>query len=503
MDGALGLFSAGARGIWNVGAGVLNVALHPRQTADNFINGAQRVAEIVLSEFEEVEDQICEQLEGMLKASVIGAINVNGLPYNIAILEINGTRYDLRDQEAAGNAQQAMDAEGAKSIKIISILSGTRLNRVERESIQVGQAPAVAHPMLRDEEGVLPVRPAPIRVPVDPSGPGLSHSPIVTRERPASTSSLPPLEQVEGQGVWDLPRVEPRLSPQPAPQGAEGVHGSTPPPSGRASPAERESGEPSPVSRARATSSVPPLEEDAEQGVWGSPRVEPHLSPQPAPRGAEGVHGSTSPTSGRAFAAEQKSGEPSPVSEVDSSARSVQGTPVSSQGTTSQDPSQTPARIKGGTRFLQNPRTGERFELPKGYTVRVGGSDNPKASSRGKSLSEKKPSSPTLTSRVLDLSHVGESKRLAEKSKTTFGSAFGTVYDLRKWDKGLFLVRLAAWVGTVALGFIPLIGLWVACGVIDCLGKRKQVRDISQEVGSSAHISALHTPKSPTSKKDD
>jgi len=199
------------------------------------INGAQRVAEIVLSEFEEVEDQICEQLEGMLKASVIGAINVNGLPYNIAILEINGTRYDLRDQEAAGNAQQAMDAEGAKSIKIISILSGTRLNRVERESIQVGQAPAVAHPMLRDEEGVLPVRPAPIRVPVDPSGPGLSHSPIVTRERPASTSSLPPLEQVEGQGVWDLPRVEPRLSPQPAPQGAEGVHGSTPPPSGRKS----------------------------------------------------------------------------------------------------------------------------------------------------------------------------------------------------------------------------------------------------------------------------
>jgi hypothetical protein len=439
MEGALGLFSAGARGIWTVGAGVVNVALHPRQTADNFINGAQRVAEIVLSEFEEVEDQICEQLEEMLKQSVIGAINVNRLPYNIAILEINGIRYDLRDQEAAGNAQQAMDAEGAKSIKIISILSGTRLNRVEREPIQVGEAPAVAHPMVRDDEEAPPVvRPAPIRVPVDPSGPGLSHSPIVTRERSASNSSLPPLE------------------------------------------------------------------EDAEQGVWDLPRVEPRLSPQPAPRGAEGVHGSTSPTSGRASAAEQKSGEQSPVSEGDSSARSVQGTPVSSQqGRTSSAPSQPETGKKGGRTFLVCPRTKELLEIPKGHTIRVGGFDNPKASSRAKSLPEEKGLSSTLTSRVLDLSHVGESKRLAEKSKTTFGSAFGTVYDLRKWDKGLFLVRLAAWVGTVALGFIPLIGLWVACGVIDCLGKRKQVRDINQEVASSAHTGALHAPKSPTRKKDD
>jgi hypothetical protein len=149
------------------------------------------------------------------------------------------------------------------------------------------------------------------------------------------------------------------------------------------------------------------------------------------------------------------------------------------------------------------PRTKELLEIPKGHTIRVGGFDNPKASSRAKSLPEEKGLSSTLTSRVLDLSHVGESKRLAEKSKTTFGSAFGTVYDLRKWDKGLFLVRLAAWVGTVALGFIPLIGLWVACGVIDCLGKRKQVRDINQEVASSAHTGALHAPKSPTRKKDD
>ncbi len=77
------------------------------------------------------------------------------------------------------------------------------------------------------------------------------------------------------------------------------------------------------------------------------------------------------------------------------------------------------------------------------------------------------------------------SSKGSQKRESTFKSALGAAYDLKKgWDKGLFLVRLAAWVGTVALAFIPLVGLWATCALIDSLGKRKKVTDVTGELRS-------------------
>jgi hypothetical protein len=145
---------------------------------------------------------------------------------------------------------------------------------------------------------------------------------------------------------------------------------------------------------------------------------------------------------------------------------------------------------------------GQRMLLPPGYTV-----DSlevlPTQEVRDKPLS-KAPAHPAvspshsaspllspprattpLSERVVDLLTPSKVEEKAlKKSGSTFKSAWGAAYDLKKgWDKGLLLVRLAAWVGTVALGFIPLIGLWATCRVIDCLGQRKKVTDVTEEVG--------------------
>jgi len=57
--------------------------------------------------------------------------------------------------------------------------------------------------------------------------------------------------------------------------------------------------------------------------------------------------------------------------------------------------------------------------------------------------------------------------------ESTFEIAVGGVYDLEKWDKGLFLLRLGAWVTTLALAFTPLLGLWAVCALVDYFKKRE------------------------------
>jgi hypothetical protein len=101
--------------------------------------------------------------------------------------------------------------------------------------------------------------------------------------------------------------------------------------------------------------------------------------------------------------------------------------------------------------YLQNRATGERVKLPKGYTVRK---------------SEPKKPLVSLQGRVMGL----PKRRVPE---STFEIAVGGVYDLEKWDKGLFLLRLGAWVTTLALAFTPLLGLWAVCALVDYFKKRE------------------------------
>jgi hypothetical protein len=56
--------------------------------------------------------------------------------------------------------------------------------------------------------------------------------------------------------------------------------------------------------------------------------------------------------------------------------------------------------------------------------------------------------------------------------QSTFSRTFSQVYSLKSFDKGLLFLRVAAWVATIALAFIPLIAMYGTCKVLDCVSKK-------------------------------
>lgn len=53
-----------------------------------------------------------------------------------------------------------------------------------------------------------------------------------------------------------------------------------------------------------------------------------------------------------------------------------------------------------------------------------------------------------------------------------FSTVFSQVYSLNRFDKGFVFLRVAAWVATIALAFIPLLTLYLSCEIVDCLNKK-------------------------------